>query len=62
MWQEAFELFGPLDWRRQDFLEARSNQYLSIESKPLKEFLLFDDPTAKEREQTEEDVFAMYGD
>ncbi len=62
MWREAFDLFGPLDWRRQDFLAAKANQYQSLESKPLKDFLLFGDPTAKELEQTEEDVFRMFGD
>lgn len=54
-------MFGPLDWKRSDFLFASVNQYQAVEPAPLKDFMLFKDPTVKEPEQTEEELMAKLG-
>ena len=59
-WKSLFELFGPLDWKRQDFLIARVNQHQSIEKRPLDDFLLFRDPT-EIMEDREEQILAKLG-
>lgn len=51
IWKSAFDLFGPLDWKRDDYWNARLCQFLSTGSTALDGFLLFPDPTL-EREPT----------
>ncbi len=55
------DVYGPLDWKRNDLLFASVNQYQTAEKIPLKEFILFRDPTAKEPKQTELDVLRAFG-
>lgn len=50
-WRALFDIVGPLDWKRTDLLFARVNQYQSAEAAPLKEFILFGDPTVKEDDE-----------
>lgn len=47
-WRFLFDIYGPLDWKRSDFLAARANQFASASELPLKDFLLFGDPSYKE--------------
>lgn len=54
-WKYLFRMHGPLDWRRDDFLFARVNQFQAMGDAPLKEFLLFTDPSEKEDEQQKEE-------
>lgn len=66
-WRFLFDLYGPLDWKRQDFLAARSYQFASVSDDPLKEFLLFRDPSYKEptpeesRARREEKLLKAFG-
>lgn len=62
-WFDLFEIVGPLDWRRGDFLNARVNQFQAVGSHALKDFLLFPDPSTWEevKEQTEDDVLKAFG-
>ena len=62
IWRDVFDLYGPLDWKRDDMLIARVNQYQAAERAPLKDFILFTDPTERETgEQTEEDLLKAFG-
>ena len=56
-----FALYGPLDWKREDLLFARVNQYQSIGGDALKEFLLFKDPSEPEVKQTEDELLKKLG-
>ena len=62
-WKAIFTIYGPLDWKREDLLLARVNQYQAAGGSPLRDFILFRDPTekAEERKQTEEDVLKAFG-
>lgn len=62
-WKAVFTIYGPLDWKREDLLLARVNQYQAAGGSPLRDFILFRDPTekAEERKQTEEDVLKAFG-
>lgn len=61
-WKQLFSFYGPLDWRREDYLFARVNQFQSTGKTPLSEFILFKEPSERlEKRQTEEDVLAMLG-
>lgn len=60
-WRYVFDLFGPLDWKREDLLFARVNQYQAIGGEPLKNFILFRDPSEQEPEQDEEDLLKALG-
>lgn len=68
LWRYAFDIFGALDWRRDDFRHASTLQMLSAGGKPLADFLLFKDPTDLLREQETDDTesimarFGVYGD
>ena len=59
-WRSLFELVGPLDWKRSDILMARVNQYQAAGQEPLKSFILFKDPTEREK-QSEEEILAALG-
>ena len=59
-WRMIFDVFGPLDWRRDDVLNAKIVQTQYEGGKPLRDFLAFGDPSYKRKEQTEEDVFKMF--
>lgn len=61
-WKQLFTFYGPLDWRRDDYLFARVSQALSTDREPLREFVLFKEPQDLESaRQTEDDVLAMLG-
>lgn len=60
IWRSVFDLFGPLDWKRDDYLAARACQFQSTGSLPLKDFVLFPDPTL-EREPTAADLWRGLG-
>lgn len=62
-WRAVFDLYGPLDWKRGDLLAARVNQYQAADSAPLRDFVLFRDPSERDeaRKQTEEDVLKAFG-
>ena len=62
-WRALFDMVGPLDWKRQDLLFARVNQYQSAEEAKLKDFLLFKDPTIQddpEQERRERELELLY--
>lgn len=61
IWRDVFDIYGPLDWKRNDFLFAHVNQFQTPERIPLKEFILFRDPTAQEPKRTEDDVLREFG-
>lgn len=60
-WRDVFDVYGPLDWKRNDFLFASVNQYQTAGDIMLKKFILFRDPTAKEPKQTETDFLKSFG-
>lgn len=60
-WKAVFMLYGPLCWKRNDYLIARVNQYQGIGDDALNEYLLFKDPSEKEPVRTEEEVLASLG-
>ena len=64
-WRLLFDVYGPLDWKRDDFRDARQTAYQSIEKKTYGDFLLFGDPSFKERpktrEEREQDVLQQFG-
>lgn len=62
-WRDVFALYGPLDWKREDFLFARVNQYQSVGGDPLKDFILFPDPSERDEpaKQTEDDALLAWG-
>ena len=66
-WRALFDVYGPLDWKRDDLRIARVNQYqCSDPDSLLKEFLLFRDPTfmpteAEERNRREEALLEKFG-
>ena len=60
-WRYLFALYGPLDWKREDLLVARINQYQAIGGEPLKEFVLFRDPSEIVERRTEDDVLRAFG-
>lgn len=62
-WKYIFSMFGPLDWSRADLLFARVNQYQAIGGAPLKDFVLFRDPTDREEEEQnqEEELLKKLG-
>ena len=63
-WKQLFAYYGPLDWRREDYLFARVNQYQSTGKDPLKEFILFQEPADRKIEktkQTEDELLASLG-
>lgn len=62
-WRDLFAAYGPLDWKRDDLLFARVNQYQSVGNDPLKEFLLFADPSEAENnaKQTEDELMRKLG-
>lgn len=57
-----FDLYGPLDWQRNDLLIARINQFQAAESSPLRDFVLFEDPKdRKSGKNTEDDILKAFG-
>ena len=60
LWRYAFDIFGPLDWRRDDFRHASVLQMLSAGGKPLADFLLFKDP-ADIQERDTDAIMARFG-
>ena len=58
-----FDVYGPLDWKRADLLIARVNQFQAVGSDPLKDFVLFRDPTERplSREERENEILAKFG-
>ena len=61
-WKWVFDIYGPLDWKRADLLFARVNQYQSTGDSPLKDFVLFKDPSEIEtREERELSVLSALG-
>lgn len=61
-----FDVYGPLDWKRDDLRDARQAGLQSIEKKPLKDFILFGDPSYKEdpdeaRREREKNILAAFG-
>lgn len=50
-WRFLFDVYGPLDWKRDDIRDARQAGLQSIEPKPLKDFILFPDPSFEETEE-----------
>lgn len=70
LWRTAFEVYGPLDWRRLDLFEARSVQMQLTKPMKLKECVLFPAPedmheqelNAKDKNDlTEEELLALFG-
>lgn len=60
-----FDVFGPLDWRREDLRDARRIAFESTEKKALGDFVLFPEPgttTGKTSgvATTEEEVLALF--
>ncbi len=61
-WRDVFAQFGPLDWRRDDLLFARVNQFQATGGDPLKEFILFQEAGDREsREDREETLLRQLG-
>lgn len=54
-WRLLFDVYGPLDWKRDDVRDARQTALQSVEKLPIKDFLLFSDPSFKERPKTREE-------
>ena len=50
-WRFLFDVYGPLDWKRDDIRDARQTGIQDVEKKPLKDYLLFGDPSFKEDEE-----------
>lgn len=63
LWKSAFLIYGPLDWRREDFLFARLVQMQCVGGRPLGDFVLFPDPSEarREEEKSMDDIMAMFG-
>ena len=64
-WRMLFEVVGPLDWRREDFRDARRIQWKAADAASLADFVLFPEPgtmTGKTSgvATTEEEVFALF--
>ena len=61
-WKSVFEVFGPLDWERQDLENARlyATQIVSEKGKRVDDFLLFT-PLTKRNTLTEDDVLKALG-
>lgn len=60
IWRSVFDLFGPLDWKRDDYHAARACQFQSTGSLPLERYLLFPDPTLA-REPTAAELWGGLG-
>lgn len=65
-WRALFDVYGPLDWKRGDYLTASLNQFQSSERLPIKDFLLFHDPSVRidpdaERANREKNLLAAFG-
>jgi len=55
-----------LDWKRDDIRDARQTGIQDVEKKPLKDYLLFGDPSFKESEEEararrEKNLLAAFG-
>jgi len=66
LWKTAFEVFGPLDWRRLDLLDARQTQLQLAKPLKLKECVLFPtpediEPKAQADPGSEQELLAMFG-
>ena len=62
LWKSVFDLYGPLDWQRNDLLIARINQFQAAEPSPLRDFVLFEDPKdRKSGKNTEDDILKAFG-
>ena len=46
-WRALFDVYGPLDWKRDDLLTASILRQNSVEKLPLRDFILFNDPSIK---------------
>ena len=55
-WRAVFAQFGPLDWRRDDLLFARVNQFQAVGDDPLREFILFKEPDDREAVEDREEA------
>lgn len=55
-WRAVFAQFGPLDWRRDDLLFARVNQFQAVGDDPLREFILFKEPDDRETVEDREEA------
>lgn len=64
-WRILFEVVGPLDWRREDFRDARRIQWKAVAAAPVADFVLFAEPgttteAASNVATTEEEAFALF--
>lgn len=64
-WRMLFEVVGPLDWRREDFRDARRIQWKAADAAPVADFVLFPEPGTTTRAAsnvatTEEEAFALF--
>lgn len=60
-WRFLFDLYGPMDWKREDLRTARVNQFQAVGGKPLKEFVLFPDPSERVEKDKEEELLHALG-
>lgn len=67
LWRSVFDVFGPLDWRRDDLRFAQLVALQITERKSLEDLTIYPDPARlMERERAREsmskaDVLAMFG-
>lgn len=61
-WRDFFDVYGPLDWRRDDYRAAAALQ-AAVAGKDLRDFVLFPEPenVQKKKEQTVDDVLRAFG-
>lgn len=66
-WRVVFDVYGPLDWRRDDLRFAQLVALQIAERKPLEDLTIYPDPARlleKERarqEMSKDDVLALFG-
>lgn len=66
-WRAFFDVYGPLDFKRNDLLFARLNQFNCADKDArLRDFVLFPDPSVKidpaaERNAREENLLRAFG-
>ena len=65
-WRALFDVYGPLDWKRGDYLNASLIQSQCSERLPIREFILFTDPSVRidpdaARAEREQNLLAAFG-
>lgn len=64
-WRALFDVYGPIDWKRNDYNFAAWQRFNSVEERPLRDFMTFVDPSikrdlAQERNEREKKLMGLF--